>query len=170
LAPMFGNEAPWNRCVAMLVIYAVTALVIWVLSCLVRGLIERVQLKEFDRQLGAILGAVKGIVWCAVITFFAVTVMGSVEPVRQMVLKSRSGYCIAVLTERTVPLLPQDVRDVLGKYIEELDRGLDYKPAAEQGGQGGEKAKNAPEKPSQTPESTGPKPGPATGSKKVNHS
>ena len=86
------------------------------------------QLKEFDRQLGTLFGAVKGVLWCVVITFFAVTLS---EPARQGVLKSHSGYYIAVLTARAVPLLPQEVRAVLGKYIDELDRRLDPKqPAA----------------------------------------
>jgi hypothetical protein len=35
-----------------------------------------------------------------------------------------------VLTARAVPLLPQEVRAVLGKYIDELDRKLDPKEPA----------------------------------------
>jgi membrane protein required for colicin V production len=127
-APYFGAEAPWNRCLAMLVLYVATSLVIWLLFRMVSSAIDRVELKEFDRQLGALFGAIKGVLWCVVITFFAVTLS---EPGRQAVLKSHSGYYIAVLTARGVPLLPQEVRAVLGKYIDELDRRLDPKqPAA----------------------------------------
>ena len=35
--------------------------------------IDRLKLKEFDRQIGAIFGLAKGVLWCAVITFFTVT-------------------------------------------------------------------------------------------------
>ena len=128
LAPYCGAEAPWNRCLAMLVLYVLTSLVVWLIFHMVSNAINRVHLKEFDRQLGGVFGAIKGIVWCVVITFFAVTLS---EPGRQAVLKSHSGYYIALVTHRAVPLLPQEVRTVLGKYLDELDQKLDPKaPAA----------------------------------------
>jgi membrane protein required for colicin V production len=124
LAHYFGAQSPWNRCIAMLLLYVGTSLVIWLLFNLVSGFISRLRLKEFDRQLGGVFGAIKGLLWCVVITFFAVTLS---EPARQGVLKSYSGYYIAVLTHRAAPLLPPEVRAVLGKYIAELDRKLDPK-------------------------------------------
>ena len=124
IAPYFGAVSPWNRCIAMLLRYVGTSLVIWLLFNLVSGFISRLRLKEFDRQLGGVFGAIKGLLWCVVITFFAVTLS---EPARQGVLKSYSGYYIAVLTHRAAPLLPPEVRAVLGKYIAELDRKLDPK-------------------------------------------
>jgi membrane protein required for colicin V production len=129
LAQYFGAEAPWNRCIAMLILYVLTALAIWLLFRMVSGIISRVKLKEFDRQLGGLFGATKGALWCVVITFFAVTLS---EPARQAVLKSHSGYYIALATSRAAPLLPAEVRAVVGKYIAELDRKLDPRtPAAE---------------------------------------
>jgi membrane protein required for colicin V production len=122
LAPLLSSQVPWNRCIAMLGLYVLTSLAIWVVFRMVAHMIDRVQLKEFDRQLGALFGAAKGLLWCVVITFFAVTLS---EPARQTILKTRSGYYIAVMTARATPILPQEVRAVLGKYIEELDRKLD---------------------------------------------
>ena len=55
----------------MLVLYVVTSLAIWLLFRLVSGFIDRLRLKEFDRQLGGVFGAIKGGLWCVVITFFA---------------------------------------------------------------------------------------------------
>ncbi|OHB70969.1 MAG: hypothetical protein A2V70_10300 [Planctomycetes bacterium RBG_13_63_9] len=126
LAPYFGVEAPWNRCIAMLVLYVVTALLIWLLFRLVAGMIDRVRLREFDRQLGALFGAAKGVFWCVLITFFAVTLS---EPARQTILGTRSGYYTALLIHRATPVLPEDVRERLGKYIEDFDRKLE--PEAE---------------------------------------
>jgi membrane protein required for colicin V production len=122
LAPYFKIQQPWNRCVAMLVLYLATSLAIWVLFRFVAGIIDRVRLKEFDRQVGALFGAAKGVLWCLVITFFVVTLS---ESARQSVLRSRSGYYTAVLIRRARPVLPQDLRDLLGEYIDELDRKLD---------------------------------------------
>jgi membrane protein required for colicin V production len=132
LAPYFKIQQPWNRCAAMLVLYLVTSLGIWLVFRFVAGIIDRVRLKEFDRQVGALFGAAKGVLWCLVITFFVVTLS---ESARQSVLRSRSGYYTALLIRRARPVLPQDLRDLLGEYIDELDRKLD--PAEEYPPSGG---------------------------------
>jgi membrane protein required for colicin V production len=127
-APLFGHSEPWNRFIAMLVLYLVTSAGIWLLFRLVSRLIDRVQLKEFDRQVGAVFGFLKGILLCLLITFFAVTLS---ETARQAILNTYSGRSIAGLLERAGPFIPDDVRAVLGKYIDELDRKLDPSTVAE---------------------------------------
>ncbi len=109
----------------MAVLYVVTAGAIWILFRLVSNLIDRVKLKEFDRQLGATFGLAKGVLYCVVITFFAVTLS---EPSRQVVLASRSGDLIARGIRNANPILPEDVRKYLGKYIDQLDKGLHTPP------------------------------------------
>lgn len=125
LAPLFGDNEPWNRFLAMLVLYVATAFVIWLLFRLVAGILDRLKLKEFDRQLGAIFGLAKGILYCVIITFFAVTLS---ESSRQRVLESRSGGLIAQGIRRANPILPDDVRQWLGKYIDELEEKLNSPP------------------------------------------
>jgi membrane protein required for colicin V production len=125
VAPYFPGQEPWNRYVAMLVLYVVTAAAIWILFHLVSNVIDRVQLKEFDRQLGAIFGLAKGILYCVVITFFAVTLS---ESGRQLVLQSRSGDLIARGIRNANPILPADVRTYLGTYIDEFDAKLHAPP------------------------------------------
>ena len=129
LAPYISQHEPWNRFIAMLILYLVTSLGIWMLFRLVASFIDRVELREFDRQMGALFGLLKGVLLCLVITFFAVTLS---EGARQSILKSRSGYYIALLIHRATPAMPQEVRDVLGKYIEQLDRKLDPNTPAEE--------------------------------------
>lgn len=131
MAPYFSAKEPWNRFIAMFVLYVLTSLAIWLIFRMVSKLIDRVKLKEFDRQMGAMFGLAKGILLCIVITFFAVTLS---EQARQMVLRSRSGDAIARLTRHAGPLLPEDIRAVVGKYIDELDQKLDPNtPPAQQG-------------------------------------
>ena len=125
LAPYFSTHEPWNRFLAMLVLYVATAAGIWLAFRLVARVIDRVQLKEFDRQLGALFGLAKGVLYCVVITFFAVTLS---EPARQAVLQSRSGVLIARGIRDANPILPADVRRWLGKYIDELDEKLHAPP------------------------------------------
>ncbi len=122
LAPLFGGHEPWNRFVAMLVLYLGVSLLVWIVFRMVSQAIDRVQLREFDRQAGALFGGLKGIALCLIVTFFAVTLS---EAARQAVLRSRSGHYIARLIQRADPVLPDEVRQVLGDYIEELDRRLD---------------------------------------------
>ncbi len=130
LAPFFSDREPWNRFIAMFVLYLLTSFTIWVLFRFVARFIDRVKLKEFDRQMGALFGLAKGILFCVVITFFAVTLS---ENLRQTVLGSFSGRAIAVLIKNATPVLPEEVTDVLGKYIEKLDRHLDPDEPADGG-------------------------------------
>jgi membrane protein required for colicin V production len=122
LAPYFSAQEPWNRFIAMFVLYMLTSLAIWIAFRFIKGIIERVKLKEFDRQMGALVGLAKGFLLCMVITFFAVT-LG--ETTRQMVLKSYSGDAISRITRHANPILPEDVRAVIGKYIDEMEHKLD---------------------------------------------
>jgi len=122
VAPYLSATAPWNRFLAMLILYLLTSLAVWLGFRLVAGALDRVKLQEFDRQVGALFGLAKGVLLCLVITFFAVTLS---ESTRQIVLKTYSGRYIALLIKKGAPVLPEEIRPVLGKYIDEFDRKLD---------------------------------------------
>lgn len=119
LAEHITATPPWNVFLAMLVLYVGTSFVIWVAFRLVSGFIDRVKLKEFDRQIGALFGLAKGVLLCVIITLFAVTL--ATEPQRQAIIRSKSGYCIAVLLDKSDAMLPAEVREVLHPYIHQLD-------------------------------------------------
>jgi membrane protein required for colicin V production len=122
LAPHISDEAPWNRFLAMLILYVVTSLAIWMAFRVVAGIIDKVKLKEFDRQLGAIFGAAKGLALCLIITFFAVSLS---ESLRAKVQSSQSGHYIARLLDRAGPLIPEQFSEVLNPRVEELKQKLD---------------------------------------------
>jgi len=128
IAPFFGEHEPWNRWIAMLVLFVATALAIWLVFRLVAGIIDRVRLKEFDRQIGALFGLVKGVLLCVLITFFVVMLS---ESGRQTVLGSRSGRYIAMLIKNATPVLPEEITNVLGGYIAKFDEKLDPNTPAE---------------------------------------
>ncbi len=121
LAPVFHAQAPWNRFIAMLVLYVLTSFAVWLAFRVVAGAIDRVRLKEFDRQIGAIFGAAKGVLLCVAITFFAVTLSANA---RGSVLKSRSGGYIAQLLTKADAVMPKELHDVLDPYMNRLERGL----------------------------------------------
>jgi membrane protein required for colicin V production len=122
LAHHFGAQAPLNRFLAMAALFAGTSLVIWVAFRMVKGFIDRVRLKEFDRQMGALFGAAKGVLICVAITFFAVTLS---PKARSAVLSSRSGYYIAVLLDRAEGVMPRELHQVLDPYLRKLEQELD---------------------------------------------
>jgi membrane protein required for colicin V production len=122
LAPYLSSQAPWNKFLAMLVLFLFSSFSIWILYRFVRQTIDRIQLTSFDRQLGALFGAAKGALVCVVITFFAVTLSADS---RSAVLQSHSGYYISVFIHEATPIMPAEARQVLGPYLEKLDRGLD---------------------------------------------
>ena len=129
LAHFFGEQAPWNRFVAMLVIYLVVSLAIWLAFRVVARFMDRLKLREFDRQLGGLFGAAKGLLLCLAITFFCVTLStGS----REWVLASRSGYYISDLLRRADTVMPKELHDVLDPCLDKLEQGLD--PLAPQPG------------------------------------
>jgi len=136
---LFGDEEPWNRFVAMLAIYIATALVIWLAFRFVSRAIDRVRLQEFDRQIGGLFGFVKGILLCAAITFFALTL---VPNTREAILRSHSGHYLAILIARADAVMPAEVHDVLDPYLDRLEQELN--------GQGTPAAANDIERPAAT--------------------
>ncbi len=129
VAAQINVEAPWNRVIAMMALYLVTSIGVRLIFQFLSGAIDRMQLKEFDRHLGAVFGAVKGVAWCVIITFIAVLLS---DAARENILGTRSGYYATVLIHRAVPLLPSEIRDRLGRYIEQYDRRIESPSVPEQ--------------------------------------
>jgi hypothetical protein len=106
----------------MLALYVGTSLVVWIGFRLVSGAIDKLKMKDFDRQIGALLGLAKGALLCTVITIFAVSLLGPVN--REKVLDSRSGHYIALFLDRAHAVMPKEVHDTLSPYIHRLDDRL----------------------------------------------
>ena len=121
LAHYFGDQAPWNGYMAMLVVFLTVSLCIWVAFRLMAGMIDKLHLKEYDRQMGALFGGVKGVVWCLVLTFFAVAMSPGA---RQEITSAKSGHYAAVIMDRAHPIMPDGVHDLIGPYIHELDETI----------------------------------------------
>lgn len=132
LAPYIKQPEPLNRFIAMLVLYLATSLAIWLAFRTVSQAIARVRLKEFDRQVGGLIGAAKGILLCVAITFFVVSLS---QQGREAVLASRSGHYIARLIQRADPIMPPEIHAVLDPYLRKLEAELEppgrQRPTAE---------------------------------------
>jgi membrane protein required for colicin V production len=132
LAPMVSEHAPFNKFAAMLIIYAGASLGIWMLFRVVAGVIDGIKLKEFDRQMGALVGFAKGVLICIAITCVAVTLLGPEQ--RDKIIASRSGHYIVQVLDKADAVAPPEIKGVIGPYIERINQQLDpnYQPNPQQ--------------------------------------
>lgn len=122
LATQLNVDPPWNTFLAMLILYIATSFVIWVLFQMVRGVIDRAKLKEFDQQLGALFGLGKGVLLCVIITLFAVTLPAPTgESLRAQITRSHSGLYIARLLDEADAVMPEELHRILDPYLRRLD-------------------------------------------------
>jgi membrane protein required for colicin V production len=123
VAKMINAEPPWNMFLAMLLLYFGSSLVIWLVFRLISKSIDKIKLKEFDRQLGAGFGLLKGAVLCCVITMFAMTLLGPSQ--QQAIAQSKSGYYIGKTLSKAGSILPKEVVEVIGPYIQRVNQQLE---------------------------------------------
>ncbi|OYP30376.1 CvpA family protein [Rhodopirellula sp. MGV] len=119
LSQSIEAEPPWDLFLAMLILFIGTSLIIWVAFNMVRETIDRLKLKEFDRQIGALFGLIKGSLYCTLITLFAVTLMG--DSIRDQIVASNSGRFIARNLNRSEPLIPPEIQHFLQPYLDRMD-------------------------------------------------
>ena len=70
VATLLPESVPYKLPLAMLILYVATSLLIWVAFQVVARFLDRMKLKEFDRQIGAVMGLGKGVLLCVVVTLF----------------------------------------------------------------------------------------------------
>ena len=120
VAQFISADPPWNRFLAMFILYLATSLVIWVAFGFVRRFIEQFQLKSFDRQAGAVVGALKGALLCALITLFAVTLLSDRQ--KEAILHSKSGTYIATAINKMSVAVPDELHQVLDPYLNRFNQ------------------------------------------------
>lgn len=116
-----GWKEPWERFLAMFILYVASSFGIWFVFRQVRSGIDQIRMRDFDRQIGGIIGLAKGILLCLAITFFAVTLTAKS---RDMVLKSKSGRYIALALNKSQGLMPRELDQVVGPYLRRLEHEL----------------------------------------------
>ncbi|KAA5544682.1 CvpA family protein [Roseiconus nitratireducens] len=119
LSQSIQAEPPWNRFLAMLILFVGTSLVVWVGFNMVRQTIDRMRLKEFDRQIGFLFGLLKGALYCTLITLFAVTLMG--DSVRTKIVASGTGRFIARNLDRSESVIPPEIHHFVRPYLDRFD-------------------------------------------------
>lgn len=122
LAPMISDSAPTNKLLAMLILFVATSLAIWFFSGMIDKMISAIKLKKLDRFLGGTVGLVKGLLLCALITFFLVVFS---ETTRTFVLSSVCGKYLAVGIDKVAAIVPEDMSVIVRKNLEGFRSSLE---------------------------------------------
>jgi len=126
VAKMIRAQEPWNGFLAMLLLYAGTSFVIWVGFRLISGTIDRVRLRDFDRHMGALLGLGKGVVFCLLITMFAVSLLGPKQ--QQAIVDSKSGlYMSKIFAATNGIMLPKEIEPIVRPYLNNIEQRFDQR-------------------------------------------
>uniref|UniRef100_A0A7C2JZG3 CvpA family protein n=1 Tax=Schlesneria paludicola TaxID=360056 RepID=A0A7C2JZG3_9PLAN len=120
-AAQYFGKPPLNRLWAMIAIYAVVSLVVYLMVRSIRESLERLKLVEFDRHLGALLGAVKGVLFTVALTVGLITVS---DDARDIILKSESVTIAARLMNTISPILPEQLNTLVKPYVQNLNEQL----------------------------------------------
>ncbi|MGD9854267.1 MAG: CvpA family protein [Planctomycetaceae bacterium] len=118
VGPHVPLAEPLNHWVTLFGAYLVFSFLSFGVARMIQGWMEKAQMTEFNRHLGAVFGLIKGIAICLVLTFFIVTLSPSA---RGMLQHSKSGYAAAVIMDRLHPIMPEKLHDSLEEYIHQLD-------------------------------------------------
>jgi membrane protein required for colicin V production len=129
VAKHINAQPPWNVFLAMLLLYFGTSLAIWLVFRMISSSIDKIRLKEFDRQLGAGMGLLKGAALCCIVTMFAMTLLGPNQ--KTVIARSRSGQYIAQALAHAGSIMPPEVKEVIGPYIANVERQLEQGRAPE---------------------------------------
>jgi uncharacterized membrane protein required for colicin V production len=120
--PKFGLQPPLDTAASMLTLYLGSSAGVWIGFGFISKSLKAMKLKDWDHQAGALVGAVKGALFCMLITIFAMTLgpkeWGAAIP------KSISGRYIAVALSKTQMLLPKDIQQTIAKYVDPVKSHL----------------------------------------------
>ena len=122
LVPYISAEAPFNRFAAMLILFVGTSLIVWTIFASVSKSLKKMELKGFDRQAGALLGAAKGAILCMVVTMFSLSLLG--DSARNAISESKSGYYVASGINQLPAILPDDMYQYVHNYVENFRNNI----------------------------------------------
>ena len=113
-----GVDAPWNKFIAMASLYLLTSLGIWMLYAFCAKKIDKHEMKNFDRQTGALLGIVNGVLLCMILTICAIAFGG--EDMHNRIARSKSAPHVSRVLDIVEPIIPADLLDPLTDYLQQL--------------------------------------------------
>lgn len=124
IAQYIQAEEPWDRIGAMLILFVGTSLVIWTIYSRVSKTIKKMELKGFDRQAGALLGAFKGILLCMVITVLSVSWLG--EDAHETIHHSKLGPYIVSGIGAVSAVVPAEISQYIQPRVDDFEKAIGH--------------------------------------------
>ena len=118
IGPHINLPQPTNQWAVMFITYLLASLVAFGFARTLNGWIETMQMKEYNRHLGAVFGLLKGALLVLIMTFMIVTFS---EKSRNSLKDSRSAHVAARVIHQIEPLIPDKLNAAVGKYIQMFD-------------------------------------------------
>ena len=125
VAALISAQEPWNQFAAMLILFLGTSLIVWTVFASFSRNIKKMNMGGFDRQAGAILGALKGGILCMLATVFAVSLFQSTS---NMVHNSKSGYYVVSGIRQFARFTPSELAQYLEPHIQNFDNKIGATP------------------------------------------
>ncbi len=117
LAPQLGFRAPLDRWIAFAILYALVTLFVYLAARALRRRLEDAELGGWDRHLGFVFGAVKGVALALLVTAAA---LSASKDLRARLPATRSGELMAKVVRTLRPALPRSAADLLNPWFEVL--------------------------------------------------
>ena len=130
---------PWNRIGAMLILFLGTSFAIWTVYAFVSKSLKKMEMKGFDRQAGALLGAFKGALLCMIITMFSVSLLGA--KAFEAIHQSKTGSYVVWGIHQVSAIVPNELKPFVEPHVNKFNQSIgadsqfNQYPAGEQGRQ-----------------------------------
>lgn len=103
--------------IAIVITFALSVILLSVAFRFIKKVLHSVGLKEFDRQMGALLGIMKGGLLCVLITFFGVVMS---DRTREIVNNSKSGpFLVSVISRLQSHFPDSELKKIFQNVVEE---------------------------------------------------
>ena len=122
VAEMLQIQPPWNRLVAMFILFLGCSLVIWFIFGRIKSNIDKWNMGGFDRQAGALVGGITGVLLCMLTTMFGVSVFG--EQAAKAICHSRSGGYIVQGIDHVTTIVPDEIHEIVKPYVDEFNENI----------------------------------------------
>lgn len=119
IGPHINLAPPANQWAVMFITYLLASFVAFGFARTLNQWIEKLELKEYNRHLGAIFGLVKGALLVLIMTFMIVTFS---EKSRGLVKESKAANIAAKVIHQIEPVLPDKLAAAVSRYIDMFER------------------------------------------------
>ena len=119
-------DPPFNNIAAMLIIFVASSLFIWLAYAYINKSIEKAELDGFNRQMGALVGAVLGVLLIGVITMFSVSLLG--QSAHDSIHHSKLGPYVIRGISMAQAFVPGELQASLDPHFEKFHQQIGHDP------------------------------------------